>query len=293
MNLNQQTQLIMQTKKLYYLLLQYFLVAVLGLLIIYIGSKIQHVTFAGKAELFLTNFLRYNFTLPVRLVFIVSGLLLGFFSRLNPFLLGLALFAVFPMGTLAEAVVLFPEADDHNLLPFEIFFYFIYAVPSILAAYLGRYFTEIEAVKKRGDSIIENIKSKHIDLINYLAFALLGIFIISLCSLFHFQFTNLLQYGGPGKNPYFFYANYSNVIIVLFFIIGLLIGYAYKGNPYLAGLSLYLIFPLGTIGSMVLGILPLKEGLFIEWVTFPFPTLIAVLIGRFLSQFKGKRPTLS
>lgn len=275
----------MEKVKQFSILLKYLLLLILGLLVIVIASKFQQVEIPKKSEFFITVFFRYNLTVPVQLIYVAIGFLFGYFSKLKPLFVGFALFMFLPLGTLVEAIIIYPSNTSYNLFPFLLIFQFIYTLPTIFSGYLGRFISKISASGKQGFDLLQEIITKHSNLFICLSFCLLGMLIIGICSLFHFHFNNLLQFEDKtGKDAFFFYANYSNQAIYVFAVIGILIGYGFKSNPFLAGLSLYLVFPLSTIFSMFFGILPLKEGLFMEWIPFVFPTMLAVLVGWLLSR---------
>ena len=65
----------------------------------------------------------------------VVGLLAGLLCRTHWLVLGIAAVALLP---LCAAIEMFTDKASHNLLPFEVATYGIFALPSVLAAALGR-----------------------------------------------------------------------------------------------------------------------------------------------------------
>ena len=115
--------------------IKYLVLVVAGLLIIYISSLFQHVVIPVDQRDF-SHFLNYNFTKVVAGIFFLAGILIGYFLRLNPWYAGLSLFLFFPITSLIESII---NKGSHNLIPFEFIMYFFYALPAILAVYLGRF----------------------------------------------------------------------------------------------------------------------------------------------------------
>lgn len=114
---------------------KYLLLAVIGLLILLACSAIQHVRPAAKGEYHFSTLFRNNLTLFAKILFIVTGFLVGYNFRLNPWYTGISLFLVFPLTSIIEAAV---YAGSHNLIPFESIIFLVYALPSIAASYVGK-----------------------------------------------------------------------------------------------------------------------------------------------------------
>jgi hypothetical protein len=116
-------------------ILKYIILGVLGLLIIFISSLFQKVIIPIEQRDF-SHFLNYNFTKVVGCIFFIIGLLIGYFSRLNPLYVGLSLFSIFPLTSLAESII---NKGSHDLIPFEFIMYFFYSLPTIFAVYIARF----------------------------------------------------------------------------------------------------------------------------------------------------------
>ena len=116
-------------------ILKYIILGVLGLLIVFVSSLFQKVVIPIEQRDF-SHFLNYNFTKVAGCIFLIIGLLIGYFSRLNPWYVGLSLFSIFPLTSLAESII---NKGSHNLIPFEFIMYFIYSLPTIFAVYIGKF----------------------------------------------------------------------------------------------------------------------------------------------------------
>lgn len=117
--------------------LSYPLLSLAGIVILSLSSLIQHTPAAEKGEYFYSQFFRYNLTYFVHVIFFIAGLLIGFFTNLRPVAAGISLFIVFPLTSIAEATV---YRGSHNLIPLEMIVYFLLALPSVIAIFIGRYF---------------------------------------------------------------------------------------------------------------------------------------------------------
>ena len=118
--------------------LKYLLLMFAGITIIFAGSMFQSNPLPPKGEYFLSEWLRNNFTWPVRIIFCFVGFLAGYFMKLNPILTGISLSAVFPVIAIYEATI---HRGSHNLIPLEFFTFIIWSLPAILASYAGAYFS--------------------------------------------------------------------------------------------------------------------------------------------------------
>jgi hypothetical protein len=117
--------------------LQYFTIIVLGVSLLLACSFFQNVA-SVEGEYHYSTFLRNNYlTIPGVTIFVLTGLAVGYFWGLNPWVAGICLFLSFPVTAIYEATV---YKGSHNLIPFEFIFFMIYAMPSILAMYFGKYF---------------------------------------------------------------------------------------------------------------------------------------------------------
>ena len=83
-----------------------------------------------------SQFLHSNYTGFTAILFFLTGLLIGYYFRLNPWLSGVFLVLIFPLAVVFEVSI---DVTSHNLLPFELIIHFVYALPAIAGAYLGRF----------------------------------------------------------------------------------------------------------------------------------------------------------
>ncbi len=128
--------------------MMYPVLVIIGLMIILLCSLIQNVPPPGKGEYYYSSFLRKNFTLLSNVLFLVTGLVVGYLSKLNPWYSGICLFLVFPVTSIIEATV---YKGSHNLIPFELIIYFLMAIPTVIAVYIGRF------IRRK----VESKKGKH------------------------------------------------------------------------------------------------------------------------------------
>jgi len=134
-----------KTNKIYRRIFTDLLLVVVGVSIIFISSLLQHIKIPKEQEYLFSSFLNYNFTKPVGVVFFITALLIGCLFKLNPWEVALCLFVVFPITSIVEGAF-YP--DSHNLIPFEFAMYFIYALPSIIAVYIGKFISKQLAKRK-------------------------------------------------------------------------------------------------------------------------------------------------
>jgi hypothetical protein len=89
----------------------------------------------------------------------------------------------------------------------------------------------------------------------------------------------------------FFRNNFTLLAHILFFVTGLLVGYFYQPNPWLAGACLNLVFPL--ISMVEASVYPGSHNLipveFAFQLWFALPSVAAVYIGRFIFKQVTKR----
>ncbi len=125
------------------------------------------------------------------------------------------------------------------------------------------------------------------NLFKYLLLVVVSLAVIVCCSLF--------QHVAPVKGEYHFSSflgkNYKILVAIIFFIISLGIGYYLQLNPWLTGLSLYIIFPFTAIAEAILytgshNLIPFE---FIIYFALALPSIIAVYLGRFLHKRVAKR----
>jgi len=112
-----------------------FLLFITGLVIVLLCSLFHQLPLPAKGEYFYSNFLRTNYTLLARVIFIISGFLIGYFYQLNPWYSGISLFLIFPITSVIEALI---YSGSHNLIPFEFAFHLLMAIPTVISVFLGR-----------------------------------------------------------------------------------------------------------------------------------------------------------
>jgi hypothetical protein len=117
-----------------------------GVLIIYVSSLFQTVLPPSEGEYYFSTFLRNNFTPLAKGLFVIIGLIAGYFFKPNPWLVGLSLHFIFPITSFIESII---YQGSHNLLPIEFAFQLWFAIPTILAAYIGRFISGQIAKRKR------------------------------------------------------------------------------------------------------------------------------------------------
>src|SRR6478736_6559449 len=116
-------------------ILKYVFLIFIGLLLILLCSMFQQVEPPEAGEYYYSSFLRNNYTILSASLFLLVGILVGYFFKLNPWLVGLSLILIFPLVSFYEATI---YRGSHNLIPFELIVYFLWALPGIAGVYLGR-----------------------------------------------------------------------------------------------------------------------------------------------------------
>ena len=116
--------------------LKYIMMAFAGCLLILLCSAIQETALPQKGEYYYSGSLRNNYTVLCASLFFILGIGIGYFFRLHPWLSGLSLVLVFPLVSLYEAAV---HRGSHNLIPFELVVFFLFALPGVAGVYLGKY----------------------------------------------------------------------------------------------------------------------------------------------------------
>ena len=109
---------------------------VVGAAIIPVCSLFQQVPPSPAGEYHYSRFLSNNFTFLAKTVYVLAGFAAGYYcSSIHPLLIGLLLFFIFPFVIMVEGTV---YRGSHNLLPLELIVVFIFSLPSVIAALLGR-----------------------------------------------------------------------------------------------------------------------------------------------------------
>lgn len=115
-----------------------FLMVALGLagaLIVYLCSLFQQAV-VREGDTYASRYLLDNYTWLVRVALFVAGLAAGFWLRIPPLLSGVGLILVYPVVSIAEAIM---YKGSHNLIGIEFIIYLFYALPPLVGAYLGRF----------------------------------------------------------------------------------------------------------------------------------------------------------
>jgi hypothetical protein len=89
-----------------------------------------------QGEYYYSTFFRNNYTLLAKALFFITGLLAGYFYRLNAWYSGICLNLIFPLTTIIEGTA---YRGSHNLMPIEFAFHLWFALPSVIAVYIGRF----------------------------------------------------------------------------------------------------------------------------------------------------------
>ena len=115
---------------------KYILLVFAGPLLILLGSILQQVPPPQSSEYYYSMFLLKNYTGLTAILFFLTGLLIGYYFKLNPWLSGICLVLIFPITIVYEASL---DTTSHNLLPFELIVHFVFALPAIAGVYIGRF----------------------------------------------------------------------------------------------------------------------------------------------------------
>jgi hypothetical protein len=124
---------------------RYLLLIFAGLLLMLFSSRIQHVAPPQAGEYYYSSFLRNNYSILTAGLFLLAGLIIGYYFKLNPWLAGISLILIFPITAFYEATV---YRGSHNLIPIELVVYLIWSIPSIAGIYLGRFISHRIAISR-------------------------------------------------------------------------------------------------------------------------------------------------
>lgn len=128
----------------------YFVLIITGILIILLCSLVQHVPAPIKGGYYYSIFFRNNYTLLAKALFVITGFVAGYVYNLTPWLAGICLILTFPLTSIIEGFV---YTGSHNLLPIEFALHFWMALPSIIAAFIGRFiYKQIAKRKEKVDN---------------------------------------------------------------------------------------------------------------------------------------------
>lgn len=119
--------------------IQYFFLVFVGFLLILLVSIILETPATPPGEYHYSSFLRNNYGITAGILYFIAGLAIGYLMELKPWLAGISLILIFPLTALYEATV---YRGSHNLIPFEFVIFFLYALPSLAGAYLGKWLSD-------------------------------------------------------------------------------------------------------------------------------------------------------
>lgn len=123
---------------------KYFLLVPGGLLLILFCSALQHESAAIPGEYYYSSFLQNNYTMLAGVVFFLAGFAAGYHLKLNPWLAGYCFILIFPLTSLYEGAV---YKGSHNLLPFEFIIHFLFSLPFIMGAYIGKFLSKLDNIR--------------------------------------------------------------------------------------------------------------------------------------------------
>jgi hypothetical protein len=120
-------------------LIQYLFLVFIGFLLILLVSIILETPATPQGEYHYSSFLKNNYGITAGILFLIAGLAVGYLMELKPWLAGICLILIFPITVLYEATV---YSGSHNLIPFEFLVFILYALPSLVGAYLGKWLSD-------------------------------------------------------------------------------------------------------------------------------------------------------
>ena len=120
--------------------LKYVVLIIVGVVLIVLsnvlfGPRVIAKTKPGD-EYYFSSLLNNNYRYATTILFFSVGIAVGYFWRLNPWLTGLCLIAIFPLTSITEGTV---YKGSHNLIPFEFIIHFVLALPAIIGVYVGKF----------------------------------------------------------------------------------------------------------------------------------------------------------
>jgi hypothetical protein len=120
-------------------LIQYLFLVFIGFLLILLVSIILETPATPQGEYHYSSFLKNNYGITAGILFLIAGLAVGYLMELKPWLAGICLILIFPITALYEAT---NYRGSHNLIPFEFLVFILYALPSLVGAYLGKWLSD-------------------------------------------------------------------------------------------------------------------------------------------------------
>lgn len=130
---------------------KYLLLIVTGFIVVISYSLFQHISPVNGQYLYSRSFIQETFIIKPAIFFFIISLGVGYFWRLNPLRTVFFLFLIFPLTVLIEMA---NYEASHNLLGIEFIIYFSYALPSIIAVYIGTFIFKQIAKRKEIDNSI-------------------------------------------------------------------------------------------------------------------------------------------
>lgn len=125
----------------------YFLLAVLGTGVMFMISMLFKVPMPQQGgEYYYLEHFRNGFNLVTAVLFFLTGVAAGIYTRLNPWWTGISLIAVLPILAIIESII---YHGSHNLIPLELAMYMIFALPAIVGVYIGRLIYNRRVVRSR------------------------------------------------------------------------------------------------------------------------------------------------
>jgi hypothetical protein len=120
-------------------LIPYFFLVFVGFLLILLVSIILETPSTPKGEYHYSSFLSNNYGITAGILYFIAGLAVGYLMELKPWLVGICLILIFPLTSLYEGTI---YRGSHNLIPFEFLLFLLYSLPSMVGAYLGKWFSD-------------------------------------------------------------------------------------------------------------------------------------------------------
>lgn len=116
--------------------IKYVLLIFAGILLILLCSTLQRAAPLQNGEYYFSSFLMRSYTKVAVIIYFITGVIIGYYLKVVPWFAGFCLILIFPVTSLFEAIM---YIGTHNLIPFEFFFHFLFALPSIIGIYIGKF----------------------------------------------------------------------------------------------------------------------------------------------------------
>ena len=128
------------------MLLQWLTLMLAGAFIIFISSKIHSGASSQPGEYYYSGFLKNNFNYLSGALFFLAALLISHLTHLKVLFIGLSLISVFLLACLYEMI---RYRNSHNLLPFELVMYGLFALPAFAGALSGKWMNRMLSRNQR------------------------------------------------------------------------------------------------------------------------------------------------